>query len=204
MLLAYKQFLHKIIYFSIVIVAVVGGLLFIGVHLPVNARPSEPASGSSLDQRIELRKADRDVSLDESEERRLERRCTQVQSSVRQLQNSKAQMLNRRADVYNRISGQTWLALGGVRLADGDVFALKRHALNFDEKVEDFNSNAELFNQAIRDALQMNCEADAVGFKALIETIQEYDRILLGLANDIRSLVNNDIRNELERLGNSI
>lgn len=170
----------------------------------VSGRPSEPESGNSLDERIELRKSDRDVSLDESEERRLERRCTQVQSSVRQLQNSKAQMLDQRADVYNRISGQTWLALGGIRLADGDVFALKRHALDFDDKVEDFNSNAELFNQAIRDALQMNCEADAVGFKALIETIQEYDRILLGLANDIRSLVNNDIRNELERLGNSI
>lgn len=170
----------------------------------VASRPAEPESGSSLEERIELRKSDRSVSLDEAEERRLERRCTQSQSTVRQLQNSKAQMLNTRADVYNRISGKTWLGIGGIRLADGDVFALKRHALNLDDKVEDFNTNATLFNQTIRDILQMNCEADVEGFKALVETAQEYDRLLLSLANDIRSLVNNDISSEFERLGRQL
>lgn len=192
---------------SLYILAVINFVVAAALIMPrvaADNRPATPDSGSSLGERIELRKSDRSVSLDDAEERRLERRCPQAQSTVRQLQNSKTQMLNNRADVYNRISGKTWLGIGGIRLADGDVFALKRHALDLDDKVEDFNANATLFNQTIRDILQMNCEADVEGFKALVETAQEYDQLLLSLANDIRSLVNNDIRNEFERLGRQL
>lgn len=198
------QLTTKISLYIMTTLSLVAVAAFVVPRAAADNRPVTPESGSSIDERIELRKSDRSVSLDEAEERRLERRCTQSQSTVRQLQNSKAQMLNNRADVYNRISGKTWLGIGGIRLADGDVFALKRHALNLDDKVEDFNSNASLFNQTIRDILQMNCEADVEGFKALVETAQEYDRLLLSLANDIRSLVNNDIRNEFERLGRQL
>ena len=175
-------------------------LVLATTSIKADGEPEDPPAGSSLEERVEQRSNEQSVQLEDREISRLEGRCSEVQSNIRQLQNQKISMLNNRDEVYERISGKTWLALGTIRLNNIDTFNLQQHATTLDEEIEEFRRYSSLYNQAIRDTLDMNCSADVEAFVAMIKTARLYDRSLLDTADNIRNIINNDVREELEAL----
>jgi hypothetical protein len=159
--------------------------------------PADPAAGSTIDQRIEQRKRERNLAYDERETKRLTDRCVQGQNNLRRLVDPKTKMLERRDQTYSSVSAKTWIAVGSIRLAKIDTFNLERLRLKFDEELVEFRKLSNNYKLSLEDAVQMNCGADIIGFMSVVETLRIYDQQLSNQARKMRQTVNIQLREEL-------
>jgi hypothetical protein len=159
--------------------------------------PADPAAGSTIDQRIEQRKRERNLAYDEKETNRLTSRCVQGQNNLRRLVDPKTRMLERRDQAYANVSAKTWIAVGSIRLAKIDTFNLERLRLKFDEELVEYRKLSNNYKLALEDSIQMNCGSDIIGFMSVLETLRIYDQQLANLARKMRQTASVQLREEL-------
>jgi len=149
--------------------------LLIGSGLAAAASPPAVAPpGSTLEQRIIQRKAERAITLSDTDTQRLIRTCPNAQSKLRLIQNGDVAMLKKRTDVYGAIDAKLWIVIGQLKLATKDTFPLEKQRLAFVDKTASFQTLADNYKQSLDDSLLINCKADPVGFKAMVDTVRLY------------------------------
>jgi len=166
---------------------------------PVAAQssPAVPAPGGSFAQRLEQRKAERVIQLGERDLQRLSGRCIAAQGDVRSIQQKTGPILANRTKVYQRIDAKLWVSIGQLKLADKDTFELEKQRLALAEKAAAFQTIATLYQQALDDTIVINCQADVVGFKALLDTARLYQAQVRTQSSDIRAYVVDQIKPKL-------
>lgn len=163
-------------------------------HVFAQTAPKAPPSGGTFEQRLSQRKSERKVQLDDREQRRLSQRCTRTQQAIRELQQTTSQVADKRVEVYNQIDGKIWVTVGQLKLAEADTFALERLHDTYNKKVEGFHTIMEYYQQTLDDIAVINCQADVVGFKALVDTARIYHKDLRARSSDIRTYVIDQIK----------
>ena len=156
---------------------------------PENSKP-----GSTLEQRVAQRKAERKVTLDDKTVRRLETRCTNTQGKIRTLKSRYSDTSNNRNKTYRNIDAKMWVIIGSLKLIDKDTFKLEQQRLELAKQVAAFDNSSAQFRQVMDDAAAMNCRADPAGFMALIETARLYNAQIRKSFTSIRSYVIDTIK----------
>jgi len=162
--------------------------------------PKKPPAGGTFENRLAQRKSERKVQLDDKEQRRLSSRCTRTQQEVRALQQVTSRVADNRAAVYDQIDGKLWVTIGRLKLAEVDTFSLQRQRSTLEQKVEGFNTVMQYHRQTLDDIAVINCQADVVGFRALVDTARIYHKDLRARSADIRTYIIDQIKQNLSNL----
>lgn len=191
--------LKNVFYITLPLV-VLAVIMSVNVVQAQNARPvpKSPPPSSTIEQRIAQRKAEQNVVLAPAEEKRLVNICANAQSKLRPVQQTSTAAADKRIKVNQQIDGKIWTAIGKLKLAQKDTFELEQKRSGLAAKILNTQKLTAEYGQALDDAMAINCKADLVGFKALIETARSYrEQLRLGLT-DMRNYINNDIKNSLD------
>jgi hypothetical protein len=180
-------------------------LLVVAVFLSATVSAQAPTKpGSSLEQRVAQRKAERKIKLDEKSVKRLERSCVSAQTNLRQLRDEYVSVFDKRKEVYRKVDAKLWVAIGNLKYVNKDTFRLEQQRAQFLKQANAFDASADEFKQALDDISTMNCAADVVGFKAMVETTRLYNTKLRNQANGITNHVVNNIKPVLSNHANEL
>lgn len=138
-------------------------------------KPANTKPGSSLAQRVAQRKKERNIKLDEAAKTRLESQCVYAQGVLRTMTDGYSKSAANRHNIYRGIDAKLWIIIGSLKLINKDTFALEQQRAEYLKRVEAFENQSDQFQQVINDMLAMNCKADPVGFKSLLETAKLYN-----------------------------
>ena len=156
--------------------------------------PANPAPGGTFADRLAQRKAEREIKLDEKDQRRLANQCVAAQGKVRTLYQSVTKIAEERKTAYQKVDAKLWVTIGRLKLANRDTFELEKQRANLAGKINDFQTTAANYTQTLDDIQVINCQADVVGFKALLDTARLYRQQVVDKSADIRGYVINDIK----------
>lgn len=175
--------------------AILLGLVFLAsATVKAQTAPENSKPGSTLEQRVAQRKAERKVTLDDKTVRRLETRCTNTQGKIRTLKSRYSDTSNNRNKTYRSIDAKMWVIIGSLKLIDKDTFKLEQQRLELAKQVAAFDNSSAQFRQVMDDAAAMNCKADPAGFMALIETARLYNAQIRESFTGIRTYVIDTIK----------
>lgn len=163
----------------------------------VGTVPAPAAPGSSFDQRLVQRKQERAITLAPIDQTRLIGTCLGVQGKLRALEIGYVPSLANRIKVYQQIDAKILVTIGQLKLASKDTFALEKDRLALIDKISAFQVTSASFTQALDDTEVVNCQADIVGFKALLETDRLYYASIQSQAAGVHDLVVNTVKPEL-------
>jgi hypothetical protein len=155
--------------------------------ITVDAMPPDTAAGSTLQQRIDQRKAEQKVKLDAKQLARYAQRCASTQNITRTLQDQLNPIVINRAKVYQQIDGKIWIAIGQLKLAEKDTFNLEKQRATLAAKVAEYDKTMANYKQTLDDITVMNCKADVEGFVALVATARQYHEEIRKQVNDIKA-----------------
>jgi hypothetical protein len=175
---------------------VVIAAVLVGGAGPVAAdTPPAPApAGSTLDQRVAQRKAERGTALSDIDQKRLINTCVGAQTKIRTIETGEVPMLDKRTQVYGSIDAKLWIVTGQLKLAKQDTFQLEKQRLTLLDKTNNFQTLATNYKQTLDDSLVINCQADPNGFKALVDTARIYHDQLRAQSTDSHDYIVNTIK----------
>lgn len=179
---------------AVTVLLAAAGFVLLARHAYAQAPPAATPAGSSFEQRVAQRKAERNVVLAERDQKRMVSVCVSAQSKIRILQQETTPAIANRAKVNREIDAKLWIMIGKLKLAEKDTFELEKQRAGLAGKVSGFQQTADSYSQALDDTVAINCRADLIGFKALLDTARIYRTQLRDQSTDIRSYVNNDIK----------
>ncbi len=193
--------MEKIINKSFIPILLIASVLSLVLLTSSNAsaitQPKDSKPGSTLKQRIQQRKQERGIKLSEPEQLRLEGSCKISQTNIRDVRDSYVPIADKRSKAYNQVDAKLWVIIGGLKYMEYDTFDLERQRSQLLEKINHYEKLYDQFNEALDDAVNINCKADAVGFKSLIETARIYNVQIRDQLNDITDFTNDNIRKTL-------
>lgn len=166
--------------------------------------PAPAAAGSSLEQRIAQRKTERGTMLEQKDLQRIVSTCTRAQTKLRSMQTKEVSVLDKRAKVYAAIDANIWIAVGQLKLAEQDTFDLEKQRVTLADYSTSFSTLAANYKQAIDDALLINCKADPVGFKALVDTARIYNDQLRTQSKQSRDHIINTVKPGLKSFASEL
>lgn len=172
-------------------------LIMLTANVSAISPPQDTKSGSSLKERISQRKKERGIKLDEIESLRVVGVCNNSQTQIRNMRDSYVPVADKRSKAYNQVDSKLWVAIGGLKYIEFDTFSLERQRVELLKKINNYEKLYDQFNEALDDAVNMNCKADPEGFKALIETARIYNVQIRDQLNEITTYTNDEIRKTL-------
>lgn len=179
---------------------IVGVCLALGIFfyplgiVQAQVAPVAPPPGSTLEQRIAQRKAERKIALADKDQKRLISLCKAAQEASRKIQRETTSIIDKRKTTYRTIDGKLWIINGQLKLAGKDTFNLEKSRAELENKAAGFITTAANYQQALDDLVLMNCQADIVGFKSIIETARLYYSQLQAQSADIRTHIVNIVK----------
>lgn len=187
----------NIFYISFIIA--VAAVFFAALVRPVAAQvpPATPGAATTLQQRIEQRKTERNVTLSEPEYKRLISVCNAAQTKIRAVQQKATPAVAKRAETYRQIDGKLWVTIGKLKLANKDTFNLETNRTMLAAKIATTQQTGANYLQSLDDTLAIDCKVDPAGFKALLETARIYHTQLRDQSADTRNYITNDVKNSL-------
>lgn len=187
------------------VLAVLAAVLAGSISMAAADTPPAPApAGSTLDQRVAQRKAERGTALSANDQQRLVSTCVNAQAKLRSIETDEVPMLDNRTKVYGSIDAKLWIVTGQLKLANQDTFNLEKQRLTLLDKTNNFQSLAANYKQALDDSLVINCQADPNGFKALLDTARIYHDQLRAQSTDSHDYVINTIKPTLTDFVNKL
>lgn len=171
--------------------------------LSASAQSDTPA-GSSIQQRVNQRKQERKIALDENNKKRLESVCVNSQTKIRILRDEYVKVSDKRSEVYRKVDARLWVVIGSLKYVNKDTFKLEQQRSELLKQVKAYENSVSQFRQTLEDAAAINCKADAEGFKALIETAKLYNTQIRTQANGIRQYVTDQIKPTITAQANAL
>lgn len=173
---------------------IVSVLCLASSNVAAQVPPAPSAPGSSLEQRLAQRKAERKIVLNDKDQKRVVSQCKGAQEASRKIQRETTTIIDKRKSVYRIIDGKLWIINGQLKLAGKDTFNLEKARAELDAKVAAFTLTATGYQQSLDDLVLMNCQADPAGFKAILDTARLYYIQLQAGSGDIRGHIVNAVK----------
>lgn len=187
-----------------IIVMAVSLTIFSVATVFAQTAPKAPPAGSSHEQRLEQRKKERAIVLEDVDARRLEQRCKGAQTNLIAIQQEVTTVADARRKKYDTIDAKLWVTIGQLKLAGADTFDLQKYQTEYLKQVAAFNTLTKDYLQTLDDTVVINCEADPVGFKALLETNRLYLKQIREQSEVIRLYLVDTVKPEISKLGEGL
>ncbi len=169
-------------------------LIFAVPSLQAQTPPAQPKAGGTFEERLTQRKQERQVQLTDKDRKRLISQCKASQGTLRKLQRQALATSTGRTLTYRIIDAKLWIITGQLKLAEKDTFQLEKARSDLQTKIDAFAAAAAHYQQTLDDSIVINCQADAPGFKALIDTTRLYYNDMRAHSATIRSHILNEIK----------
>ncbi len=175
------------------------GLLCVIVSQQASAQvpPATPAGGSTFEQRVKQRTAERNVVISETDQKRSATTCINAQTKLRALQQKTTPVIAKRATIDQQVDGKLWIMIGKLKVGGVDTFDLEKQRATLAGKVDAMHVTAANYSQALDDVVVVDCKANPAGFKSLLETARIYHTQLRDQSNGVRAFINEDVKNSL-------
>lgn len=199
LVLDYRTHKRKIISLFILAIA-----LTFAVVNSAYAVPTDAPAGSTTDQRVEFRKKEQKVSLDSKEQVRIKSRCAKTQSKIRDIQTATGPVVKSRENVYKKIEGKLLVAIGQLKIGDQDTFKIEQQKAEYTKQVAALENSMSQYKQTLDDIVSMNCQADPVGFVALVKTARQYHDLIRQQSANLKKYVIDTIKPSLAQFVNDL
>ena len=166
----------------------------IPVLVSAQAAPANPAPGSTIEQRVAQRKAERAIKLDEKSTKRLQSYCVNAQSQIRAMQQKNTTVAASRNLAYQQMDAKLWVMIGKLKIGQKDTFKLEQQRAALADKASHFQTLTQNYQQTLDDLVVINCKADVVAFKALLDTARLYRTSIRTQATAIHDQIVNEIK----------
>jgi len=184
-----KQMKKALTFFAAVFI-----LVFIANSASAAIAPATPQAGSTFDQRLALRKAEQKITLDPKVQERLIQKCRAAQTVITTLIHDTEPIINNRNSTYQKIDAKLWVMIGQLKLAKKDTFKFEQQHSEYVKKIAAFQATGTNFRQSLDDLVVINCQADIIGFKAILETARAYYTQLYNQTADNNNYVLNTVK----------
>ena len=191
-------------FLPVLLAASVISLVLLTTNASAISQPKDTKPGSNLEQRIQQRKKERGIKLDQVERERLIGVCSVSQTNIRNLRDGYVPVADKRSKAYNQVDAKLWVIIGGLKYIEFDTFSLEQQRSQLVDKINNYEKTYKQFHEALDDAVNMNCKADVAGFKALIETARIYNVQIRDQLNDITNFTNDQIRKNLSDIAENL
>lgn len=188
------SYAKKTTVFSIFVAGLISLLVFSISRVDAQKAPANTPAGSSIEQRVNQRKQERKIKLDETNKARIEGVCVNTQTKIRILRDQYVQVADKRSEVYRKVDARLWVLIGSLKYINKDTFKLEQQRSELLKQVKAYENSVAQFRQTLEDAADINCKADPAGFKALIETARLYNSQIRTQADSIRKYVTDQIK----------
>ncbi len=94
--------------------------------------------------------------------------------------------------------------IGKLKIAQKDTFEFENQRVALAEKIGTFKISGDNYKQVLDDIVVINCKADPIGFKALLETARAYNADLLAQSADIKAYIVDTIKPALSGYANAL
>lgn len=166
--------------------------------------PAEPPAGSTFDQRLVQRKKEQNEQLNTQTQQHVTSTCTQEQTGITKLQTKVTTMNSTRTTTYQKIDGILLITIGQLKLDQLDTFTLEQDRATLAQKISAFETTAADYRQTLGDLLTINCQADPVGYQALLDTARYYLTHLAAQSTDISSYIANTVQPVLQNFATQL
>ncbi len=188
----------------IIVAAVISPLVIVAVVHAATLTPSTPPAGSTLVQRVALRKQETKFILSPNDKIRLQQNCQTGQTNLRTIEDSTTTMLSNRQQVYNHIDGKLWYVIGQLKIANVDTFKLEKVHNFYLRYVNDFETTGQNYKQTLNDMILIDCQKDPLGFKSLLATARAYYAQLQTKSQTINNYVSNKVQQTINNFANNL
>ena len=138
--------------------------------------------------------------LTAAEEQRITSRCSAAQTVVDQLQSRLDTAQESRANAYAEITTKLTNLEAQITEAGVDASSLSDALTQMQTQVDGITASMIDYSTLLSDLSAMECEADAEGFKAVLETARTERADIVTQAQAIRDYLANDVKSILETL----
>ena len=132
--------------------------------------------------------------LTDARAKRIKNRCTAAQRLIKIQLTRVEKVVDNRTNVYEKISEKLSAIVVRLFAAGVDTSQLESDIAKLDALIVDFNSNLEVYQQALIDASEIDCQADVEAFHLALVDARQQKRSLLADAKVIKDFVQSDIR----------
>lgn len=166
--------------------------------------PGLPAPGSTFDQRLTQRKQEQNVQLDSKTQMHLQQTCNSAQGIIRKLQGTTTSTVANHNAAYTKVDATLWVDIGQLKLANLNTFTLEQQHTTLVQKIATFQAVAVNYQQTLDDTLVINCQADVVGFQALINTNRAYYQQVQAASADVYQYTVNTVLPSLQTFNSQL
>lgn len=186
---------------SLVFASLIVSLFVVGFQSNADAKsklPATPPAGSSFSQRVEFRKKEYQVKLNQDQQQQLQSECAQAQSVLSGMNSTAEATLAKYNQTYTKVDGIVLVNIGQLKISGQPTFDFASQEKVLAQKAGDFSSLSRNYLQALNDSITINCAKDPNGFQALVDTVRGYYQGIIDQSNDIANYTNNTVRTTLE------
>jgi len=180
----------------LIIIALLPLSIFIPVYLAqtVSLDSQVYAQQSTLQQRVEQYKSQLNANASKADLSRLKLRCSVAQTVLKNLTTRITTAQTNRTKVYSNIDQSLKDLTVVLKEKSIETTKLEEQTKELNAKINQFNKDAKVYQQAVDDAANIDCTKDPIALKAAIQVSRLKRESLTSEVTDIRQYINNVIK----------
>jgi len=152
------------------------------------------AQQSTLQQRVEQYKSQLNANASKADLSRLKLRCSVAQTVLKNLTTRITTAQTNRTKVYSNIDQSLKDLTVVLKEKSIETTKLEEQTKELNAKINQFNKDAKVYQQAVDDAANIDCTKDPIALKAAIQVSRLKRESLTSEVTDIRQYINNVIK----------
>lgn len=162
--------------------------------IAVTTEPATPAELKLLAERIQKRKTELNIRLSNAEKLKIQDKCKASQGLTSSVSGRIKGIETSRAQVYSNVIDRLTKLSAKLKDSGENTIALDVAIATLKEKIALFNTDLTTYKQTVSDLAEMDCKADAEGFKASLESARSAQAKVNQDALAVRAYVNETIK----------
>jgi hypothetical protein len=154
----------------------------------------------ALREKLEKKKAELSIKLDEAEKQRIASRCSSAQGKVKSLSENVSGRVKVRQQAYLKLVEKLEALVPKLQAQGVDTAALESQIDVLKEKIAKFDADLALYRDGISDLKDVDCTTDPEAFQAALQAARTLRDALVDDALDIRNYVNNTIKETIKTI----
>ncbi len=149
---------------------------------------------SAMKDRIEKRKAELKTKLTNAQQTRLQNRCKNAQGKLQSVTQRTAAVQQNREKIYTKLLDRIAELQPKLTAANVDTAQIDATVTELKAAIESFKTNSSAYEQAVKDAAELDCQADSVAFQASLTSARTALQKVRSDATNIRTITNQKVK----------
>lgn len=169
-------------------------------HAEEDTSVTTQTTSETLQTRLEKKKAELQVRLDEAQKERIKTRCSAAQDKVGTVSQIASSRSTAREQAYSRLVEKLEALVAKLKAKQIDTTTLEAQINELKAKITTFNTHMTAYKQALQDVKDVDCSADQEAFQAALLAARTARQVVVDDALAIRVYVNDPIKKTIQTI----